>query len=79
LTIEVRAAADRRGGDAYNRQLAQLRADAVSGRLRDAGVPAERISIRVSGEATAIYAEDDQEGLGFDRYVVLTFLPGESS
>lgn len=79
LAIEVRASADRRGSDAFNRQLAQLRAEAVAELLRKAGVQPERIRIHVIGEAEAVYAEDDPEGLGFDRYVVLSFQPGETS
>jgi outer membrane protein OmpA-like peptidoglycan-associated protein len=79
LDIEVRAAADRRGGDAYNLELARLRADAVVRRLVAAGVSAKRIRLKISGEQVAVYPESDLEGLGFDRYVVLSFVTGDAS
>ncbi len=79
LDVEVRASADRHGSVNYNQQLAKLRADAVAQRLIDAGVSVVRIKLRVIGEEAAIYPENDPEGLDFDRYVVLSLLPGDAS
>jgi len=79
LDIEVRAATDRRGEDGYNLALSRLRADAVVKHLVAAGVSADRIKLKISGEQTAVYAESDLEGLSFDRYVVLSFVAGDAS
>lgn len=79
LDIQVRASADRRGSDTYNQELTRLRAESVVQHLREAGVSADRIKLRISGEEVAIYPEADLEGLGFDRYVVLSFVAGDAS
>ena len=76
LDIEVKASADRRGSDAYNMELTRLRAEQVTQRLVDAGISPERIKTKFEGRGLARYPENDPEGLGFDRYVVLSFLPG---
>ncbi|MEN8179649.1 MAG: OmpA family protein [Pseudomonadota bacterium] len=79
LDIEVRASADRRGSENYNLELTKLRAEAVVRRLLEAGVSPDRIKMRISGEEAALYPETDPEGLGFDRYVVLSFVAGGAS
>ncbi len=79
LNIQVRASADVRGSVDYNRQLTKLRAEAVAQHLINAGVATQRIVVRDNGEGAAIYPENDPERLGFDRYVVLTFLPEDAS
>ena len=79
LNVEVRASADRRGSDNYNLELTKLRAEAVVQRLVEAGVAADRIKMHLGGEAAAVYPETDLEGLGFDRYVVLSFIRGDAS
>ncbi|MEN8166933.1 MAG: OmpA family protein [Pseudomonadota bacterium] len=76
LGIEVMASADRRGSEAYNMELTRLRAEQVTQRLVDAGISLERIRTRIEGKGLARYPENDTEGLGFDRYVVLSFLSG---
>jgi outer membrane protein OmpA-like peptidoglycan-associated protein len=77
LDIEVRAAADRRGSETYNQELSERRARAVVARLLQAGVDARRIKTRFVGEQLAQYAEQDLEGLAFDRYVVVSLQPGK--
>ncbi len=79
LDIEVRASADRRGSNAYNQDLTRLRAAAVVQQLIKAGVSEDRIRTQVTGEKAALYPENDPEGLSFDRYVVISFLPGGRS
>lgn len=76
LDIKILASADHRGSDDYNRELSKLRAETVSRRLVAAGVDAERIQQRVEGEGMALYPSVDLEGLGFDRFVLLSFVPG---
>ena len=79
LDIEVLASTDRRGSEAYNRDLARHRAQTVVRRLVAAGVSSQRIKLKIAGEQRARYPLQDREGLGFDRYVVLSLLPGEAS
>ncbi|EGW55785.1 OmpA/MotB domain protein [endosymbiont of Tevnia jerichonana (vent Tica)] len=74
LDIEVRASSDRRGSPSYNQQLAQLRAESVVQRLLAAGVDAERIRQQPQGETLAAYAENDLDGMAFDRFVLLSFV-----
>lgn len=48
--VELVGYADPRGSDAYNRELGRSRAESVREFLRDRGVPAANISVRVAGE-----------------------------
>ncbi|QYZ67131.1 MAG: OmpA family protein [Gammaproteobacteria bacterium (ex Lamellibrachia satsuma)] len=75
LDIKILASADHRGSDDYNRELSKLRAETVSQRLVAAGVDAGRIQHRIEGEGMALYPTVDLEGLGFDRFVLLSFIP----
>jgi outer membrane protein OmpA-like peptidoglycan-associated protein len=79
LDLQILAAADQRGGQAYNRDLSRQRAEVVADHLRRAGLSDSRIRIQYVGEATASYAVGDPEGLGFDRIVKLTLIQGDAS
>ena len=79
MDIELLAATDRRGSEAYNRNLARHRAQTVARRLVAAGVSSQRIKTIIAGEQRARYPLQDPEGLGFDRYVVLSLRVGEQS
>jgi outer membrane protein OmpA-like peptidoglycan-associated protein len=79
LDLQILAGADRRGSEDYNQSLSRARAEVVADHLRRAGLPEARIRIRYVGEAAAAYSPEDLEGLGFDRIVKLTLVPGETS
>ena len=71
IVVHVSAHTDRRGLDAYNRDLSQRRAKSVAMYLVQQGLSSSRVSIRARGELDAQYAEQDIEGMGFDRRVLV--------
>lgn len=73
LAVHVDAYADRRGTDAYNRDLSQRRAQVVARRLQAAGIEKGRIREVPHGEGSAEYPLNDVEGMDFDRRVLLYF------
>ncbi len=77
--LQIDAGADQRGSKAFNHALSQQRAEAVVSLLSAAGLPRARMITRYQGESTAIYPEEDLEGLVFDRMVQITLLPGGES
>ena len=79
LDLQIQASTDQRGSEAYNRDLSRKRAEVVAEHLRRAGLDDARIRIQYVGEATASYAVEDLEGLGFDRIVRLTLVQGDAS
>ncbi len=79
MDLQIFAGADRRGGERYNQDLSRARAEVVADHLRRAGLADSRIRIHYVGEQAAAYAEDDRDGLSFDRIVKLTLVHGETS
>ncbi|MEW8506507.1 MAG: OmpA family protein [Candidatus Thiodiazotropha sp.] len=79
LKLEIRAGADVRGSDAYNKMLSKRRADAVAAVLLESGLPASRMELHYIGKAEARYPIQDLEGLAYDRMVQLSLLKGEES
>jgi outer membrane protein OmpA-like peptidoglycan-associated protein len=79
LDLQIFAGADRRGGEHYNQNLSRARAEVVADHLRRAGLADGRIRILYVGEQAAAYAEDDLDGLSFDRIVKLSLVKGETS
>jgi outer membrane protein OmpA-like peptidoglycan-associated protein len=79
LDLQIFAGADRRGAEGYNQNLSRVRAEVVADHLRRAGLPDARIRIHYVGEQAAAYAEDDLDGLSFDRIVKLTLVQGKTS
>lgn len=57
--IEIRGFADPEGGVPYNRALSLARAEHVAHRLREFGLPAERLRIAARGPVSSVI--DDQE------------------
>jgi outer membrane protein OmpA-like peptidoglycan-associated protein len=79
LKLQIRAGADVRGSDDYNKALSRRRADAVANLLMTAGLQKDRMEINYIGEAQARYPIQDLEGLAYDRMVQLTLVKGEAS
>ncbi len=79
LDLQIFAGADRRGGESHNQNLSRARAEVVADHLRRAGLADSRIRILYVGEQAAAYAEDDLDGLSFDRIVKLTLVQGKTS
>ncbi len=77
--LQIDAGADQRGSEAFNQALSQARAEAVVQLLSEAGLPRDRMTARYQGESGATYAQDDLEGLAFDRMVQITLVPGGES
>jgi outer membrane protein OmpA-like peptidoglycan-associated protein len=68
--------ADRSGDAMYNDILAKSRVDAVVAALRDAGVPASKLAISISGEANVPVATEDGVAEQGNRVVTVTFEDG---
>jgi outer membrane protein OmpA-like peptidoglycan-associated protein len=79
LTLQIRAGADARGGDDYNKALSKRRAEAVAKLLIASGLQQDRMRIDYIGKASARYPIQDIEGLAYDRMVQLTLVKGEAS
>lgn len=73
LKVHIHAFADQRGTVQHNQQLAQARATVVTQVLTHWGVSKERLDTRIYGEQGARYALNDEEGLGYDRQVIIRF------
>ncbi|MCC9624388.1 OmpA family protein [Thalassospira sp. MA62] len=74
--ISLVAYTDRAGDAMYNDILAKERVDAVVAALRDAGVPASKLAISISGESNVPVATDDGVREAGNRVVVVTFEDG---
>lgn len=72
-SIMVEGHADRAGADAYNEQLAQRRADAVSAALVRMGVPASALSDAAYGERQPVVLSGDGKREDKNRRVQITF------
>ncbi len=73
LLVHIDGYADQRGTEQFNHALSQRRVDAVAQHLQTAGVAVNRIRKVPYGESQTEYAENDVEGMSFDRRVVLYF------
>jgi outer membrane protein OmpA-like peptidoglycan-associated protein len=74
--ISLTAYADRAGDPMYNDILAKSRVDAVVKALRDAGVPASKLAISISGEANVPVSTADGVPEQGNRVVTVTFEDG---
>ena len=74
--ISLVAYADRAGDAMYNDMLAKSRVDAVVAALRDAGIPASKLAISISGEANVPIATADGVREQGNRVVTVTFEDG---
>ncbi|MEW8028095.1 MAG: DUF456 family protein [Candidatus Thiodiazotropha sp.] len=79
LKLQIRAGADARGSDDYNKTLSKRRADAVANLLMASGLAEDRMDIHYIGKAKARYPIQDLEGLAYDRMVQLSLIKGEES
>ncbi|MET0071718.1 MAG: DUF456 family protein [Candidatus Thiodiazotropha sp.] len=77
--LQIRAGADVRGSDEYNKMLSKRRAEAVAAVMIDSGLSEARMEIDYIGKAQARYPIQDFEGLAYDRMVELSLLKGEES
>ncbi|MEW8585756.1 MAG: OmpA family protein, partial [Candidatus Thiodiazotropha sp.] len=77
--LQIRAGANARGSDTYNKMLSKRRAEAVAAVMIDSGLPKARMEIDYIGKAQARYPIQDFEGLAYDRMVELSLLKGEES
>jgi outer membrane protein OmpA-like peptidoglycan-associated protein len=73
--IEVAGHTDSTGGDQYNQQLSQRRADAVAAYLKTRSVRADRIITVGGGETHPVATNDTAEGRQLNRRVELTLVP----
>lgn len=71
--ISLVAYADRAGDAMYNDMLAKSRVDAVVSALRDAGIPANKLIISISGEANVPVSTADGVPEQGNRVVTVTF------
>jgi outer membrane protein OmpA-like peptidoglycan-associated protein len=79
LKLQIRAGADARGSDDYNKALSKRRANAVANLLMAAGLQENRMEINYTGKAQARYPIQDLEGLAYDRIVQLSLVKGDES
>jgi outer membrane protein OmpA-like peptidoglycan-associated protein len=79
LKLQIRAGADARGSDDYNKVLSKRRANAVANLLISSGLHEDRMEISYIGKDYARYPIQDIEGLAYDRMVRLTLVKGEAS
>ncbi len=73
--IEVAGHTDNVGGNAYNRDLSQRRADAVARYLETRGVNPQRIITAAGGEEHPIASNATEQGRAANRRVEVTFAP----
>ena len=71
VIVEVGGHTDSRGGDAYNMDLSQRRAETVINYLISKGVPADRLVAKGYGESQPISSNDTDEGRFQNRRVEL--------
>jgi outer membrane protein OmpA-like peptidoglycan-associated protein len=71
FTIIVEGHADPRGEESYNEQLSADRAAVVRDVLLQAGLPAEQIAIRATGERGSAATEGDLDAMALERRVDL--------
>lgn len=76
--IQVAASADKRGSADYNQKLKKMRADNVIAQLISAGVDENRIQNADNTTLQPSYSVEDVEGLGFDRFAVISFVPSST-
>ncbi len=69
--VRVEGHTDSRGSDAYNQQLSQKRAEAVTAYLIDGGVSADRLSAVGYGESAPVAPNDTAENMHRNRRVDL--------
>jgi len=67
--IRLEGHADARGTEAFNTTLSTARAEAVRDALIRGGMPADRVMVSATGEAGAVAAEQDGDGMALDRRV----------
>jgi len=67
--IRLEGHADARGTEAFNTTLSTARAEAVRDALIRGGMPADRVIVAATGEAGAVAAEQDGDGMALDRRV----------
>lgn len=77
VKVHIAAYTDRRGIDSYNLALSERRAKSVADYLVRQGLASGRVFIRARGELDALYPEQDIEGMGFDRRVLVYLCRGE--
>jgi outer membrane protein OmpA-like peptidoglycan-associated protein len=73
--VDVLGHTDSTGGDAYNMQLSQQRAESVATYLRSQGVLSERILSRGFGKSMPIASNDTVEGRALNRRVEIKLTP----
>lgn len=73
--IELFGYADKRGANTANETLSLSRSQAIAAYLMKNGIAKERINIMARGENDAQYAKHDNEGLFFDRRVIINVKP----
>lgn len=69
--VELFGFADKRGTSDTNKTLSLSRSQAIASYLINNGIAHERINIMARGENDAQYAQHDNEGLFFDRRVII--------
>lgn len=67
--IRLEGHTDARGTETFNTTLSTARAEAVRDALIRGGMPAERVIVSATGEAGAVAAEQDADGMALDRRV----------
>lgn len=67
--IRLEGHTDARGTETFNTTLSTARAEAVRDALLRGGMPAERVIVSATGEAGAVAAEQDADGMALDRRV----------
>jgi OmpA-OmpF porin, OOP family len=74
LRVELQGHTDNTGADAYNLRLSQLRANAVSSYLTQAGVPSSQLVAKGYGESQPASSNATPEGRSLNRRVVMSVL-----
>jgi OmpA-OmpF porin, OOP family len=75
IRLAVHGHTDSRGGQAYNRDLSQRRAQAVVKYLTDKGIPFDRLEARGFGADKPLATNDTPEGRANNRRVEFKILP----
>jgi outer membrane protein OmpA-like peptidoglycan-associated protein len=79
LKVEIGGHTDSRGGDAYNQQLSEQRAQSVMSYLTEKGVAAESLTAVGYGEAQPTDSNDTDEGRERNRRVELKVLESQNA
>jgi len=74
FAVIIEGHADPRGDESYNDQLSAERADAVREALLRAGLAADRITTRATGERQSQAADDDLDAMALERRVDLSIV-----